>query len=278
MGISSGGTPSGPSSAAFLTPKGFALRVLHNTVASGSATETFTLETFTPVEKLKPHVAESPYIMVTNGSGVVNFADESMSFSASLRQLSPHKFSLGRYSVVQIGSGSTEIGGVRYYKMPPPQRSERLTSLIVSWHSPALLRAITRPVTTGISMLNGTAVTVYQAHTTLAQLIAVTNSVFHVEGYLPAGSSAPSANKVLIPVRLWVDSAHRLVRMQATEPGFIAHYLDHNVEAGFQVDPTWSGSPLASLYKWGYEQVTIGFSQFGRPTHISAPVPIGTGG
>jgi hypothetical protein len=295
LGVGGGGSSlrKGQGSVALNSPTGFPLRVLHDTLAAGSATMAFADDWYDPGSRYTP--TSRPHTRTIRGSGVADFVEESFSYSDSL-SISPLEevVVVGPDGQVQRGpqgqvfrsigtialAARVQIRRVLYLKgtdnasragITASGQGDPLQTLLSSSYAPDLLKAITWCEPAGTSILNGARVTVYQAHIALSQFLGVADSVFGVKFF---NGSVPSASKVLVQVRLWVDSADRLVRMQVSEPQFVGIYRSPFVtgHGGYQVPSRSSGSPLFSVDESGYERITVGFSHFGRPAHIQAPI------
>jgi hypothetical protein len=130
----------------------------------------------------------------------------------------------------------------------------------------------------GHTSIGGSPVVEFTSHTTLADLYEVTQHTFGPSAYVVANGDVllPSAAQITILVRLWVDSADRVVQIQATEPLYEEKYaggLD-SVIGNPQV-PSIDGieglSPLQTLERQGSLTVTVKLAGFGQPAPISAP-------
>lgn len=295
LGIGLGAVGAAPPEA--ISGAEFARVVTNATFAAGSAQLTFTDRSFSPGPGpgLR-HPSSASSTDVTQGSGVVDFAHQSMSYASVLRSTQSLPQGSRKPKVAKsVGPTLHYIQvGATFYSLRPPGIGRGYTAeakaklgylldrrwfaapvevatFLSSSYSARLVGVTTRPNLIGMSTVHGTPVTVYESRTTLARLNQVVASV---SGQTRVASTTlvPTASSVEIQVRLSVDSKHRLIQMQVTEPSYAASYADGTGQAGAQVPATSNrGARRLSLAQWGSNVFIVTYSHFGIPTAISAP-------
>jgi hypothetical protein len=88
----------------------------------------------------------------------------------------------------------------------------------------------------------------------------------------------PDADRISIPVSIWLDASKRLVRLTADEPLYTAFYQGKGgTVGGTQVNATGCLSPnpcgVRQLVQHNYLTFTVNLYDFGAPAHITAPPP-----
>ena len=134
----------------------------------------------------------------------------------------------------------------------------------------------------GTSRVAGQTVRTYRATITLADLQTasghVTGPGHEVPGVIvksPSGATPPSS-AIVVSVTMWVDSEHRLVQLQATQPFFMVNLVGGATSStgATQFDLNYNTTPGEKAtdypYVQGYFRVTTTFDGYGVQ---SAPVP-----
>jgi hypothetical protein len=139
----------------------------------------------------------------------------------------------------------------------------------------AFLNAIEGPLK-GVraTTIHGMKVTEYTGSMSLASMTQAIESAGVTVPGEPAvfvnaapGSMLPLANQVTIPVKVFIDGSDRLVQFESSEPLFTGVYSGDQTESAVQV----SAYGLRRYYAHGTQIVTILFSDFGVPVHITPP-------
>ena len=259
-------------------------------VASRATTSASTAHiSFVYGQRLSPFARFHRVSTITQGSGTIDFASHKIAF-------------ISTQTLEGIGSPKStpirevEVGGVFYsfsadlekgmtrqaiQLMGPLARKpwlaesskaggSSLRTVLTSADLLDILQALSGSVrATGQTTIGGTSVTEYESHTTLAAFLAVTKRGFGPPFAPNGGPLVPNAHGIAIPVRLWLDSDHRLVQLQATEPLYAGTYLGNSGQRAEQVPSSY----LKSLRQQGFITVTVNLSDFGEDAAISAPPP-----
>jgi hypothetical protein len=223
---------------------------------------------------------------VTQGAGVVDYAHHAAATTMTTRgcQNLGAPWSRVPTKTIQIGANVFETlppghGSPTSKKRPwvtepaddsPPSLSAVMTSPEMLDVLSALSGQVER---SGSVVIHGVQTTRYSAHMTLASFYSAMSN----RGSSNSSSGlVPPANTIVIPITVWVDAAHRLVRLQATEPLYTAVYEDGSdqelaVQAQAQGFSNGHFLGIRRLSQQSSSEVIVDLSNFGVPIHISPP-------
>jgi len=280
------GFPSTPTSAS-----AFLGTVISSTRAARTAQMSFVVKAKNDIGV--PHGSDTS---VARGSGSVNFVRHEAAYVtvATYTRFNPVRVSTVRSPRTIVAAGTQFTSGLGDNKGFTAQAKAKLGTLLTKrWFSGPitdgatgatsplgpnlvsayvfdLLRAIKGSVQEiGQTNIHGVPVTEYQTRTTLAELDAASKRNFGEPSVPQYGSLVPSATRITIPIRFWIDSQRHLVQVQTTQLMYSATYADHSGMGAAQVPSrSYSNAKLISLHSSGSSTLTMAFFDLGHGASI----------
>jgi hypothetical protein len=273
---------SGPSvSPGPVTGPGFTKTVLNATRAADGAT--FTLVVRSPGAGCGSPTT-SDQVSVNRGS--VNFVNQIMEYSTT----SPGCPAASEPLTIQTPAATYKDVGSKVASFVPTSSSRpwlqtpsnipaglfSVSSTMLTPDLATLLSALPSSLTSGhAAPVDGVPMTEYQGTTTLALLERNDPEFVSARGE----SLAPNASSIAIPVQIWINRKHQLVRVSATEPYYAQAYPlqgkgGEGSSGGAQVSTTSDAVPPVAAttppHQLGVAKVTLTLMNFG-PRAISPP-------